>query len=378
MKYLPLIWAGVWRKPARTVFTFLSIVVAFTLLGVLAGVNIGFGHLIETARADRLLVDRRYGPSMPYSYLEQIKAVPGVVSAAPSVTLPGYYQERTNFLGFGGVRADWFKNRPEYTITPEQIEALAQNRTAAVVTVATATKMGFKVGDRIPIQSTIAQKDGSKVWTFDIIAIVDDRNNPGTTQNFLVNFDYVDQARAAELGTVTRFTVIIDDPNRAVAISRDIDAMFINASSGTRTASERSGAESGLQSLGDTNFMINAIGGSVLFMLLFLTGNTAMQSVRERIPEFGTLKALGFSDVGVFAIVLAESLVVFALGAGLGLAIGKGLIELTRKMNVPPLLMPWSVVGVGVVLSLLAAMLSALIPAHRVQRLSIVNALSNR
>ena len=31
MKYLPLVLAGLWRRPARTVFTFLSIVVAFVL-----------------------------------------------------------------------------------------------------------------------------------------------------------------------------------------------------------------------------------------------------------------------------------------------------------------------------------------------------------
>ena len=31
MKYFGLIWAGLWRKKARTIFTMLSIVVAFLL-----------------------------------------------------------------------------------------------------------------------------------------------------------------------------------------------------------------------------------------------------------------------------------------------------------------------------------------------------------
>ena len=31
MKYFPLVLAGLWRKPTRTVFTFLSIMVAFVL-----------------------------------------------------------------------------------------------------------------------------------------------------------------------------------------------------------------------------------------------------------------------------------------------------------------------------------------------------------
>ena len=45
MKYFPLIWAGLWRKRARTIFTMLSIVVAFLLFGLLQGINQG---LFET------------------------------------------------------------------------------------------------------------------------------------------------------------------------------------------------------------------------------------------------------------------------------------------------------------------------------------------
>ena len=32
MKYVPLIWAGLWRKPVWTVFTFLSMVVTFAVV----------------------------------------------------------------------------------------------------------------------------------------------------------------------------------------------------------------------------------------------------------------------------------------------------------------------------------------------------------
>ena len=46
-------------------------------------------------------------------------------------------------------------------------------------------------------------------------------------------------------------------------------------------------------------FFINGIIAAALFTLLILTGNTMMQSVRERIPELAVLKTYGFSNGAV-------------------------------------------------------------------------------
>ncbi|HXR90663.1 MAG TPA: hypothetical protein VN750_10310 [Steroidobacteraceae bacterium] len=39
MKYAPLIWSALWRKPADAVLTWLTVTVAFVLLGLMLGVN---------------------------------------------------------------------------------------------------------------------------------------------------------------------------------------------------------------------------------------------------------------------------------------------------------------------------------------------------
>ena len=54
MKYLALIWAGLWRKRTRTTLTLCSVAVAFVLIGVLAGVDAAFAHLLSIARLDRI------------------------------------------------------------------------------------------------------------------------------------------------------------------------------------------------------------------------------------------------------------------------------------------------------------------------------------
>ena len=82
MKYLPLLWAGLWRKPIRTVLTVLSIAVAFLLFGVLNGVIAGFHGAQSKLSETRLRVMNRANilEAMPIAYGARIAQVPGVAS----------------------------------------------------------------------------------------------------------------------------------------------------------------------------------------------------------------------------------------------------------------------------------------------------------
>ena len=109
-------------------------------------------------------------------------------------------------------------------------------------------------------------------------------------------------------------------PTRSVATARAIDRLFANSAHETRTRSDQERAEATAQQMGDIAFFTNAILGAVVFMLLLLTGNTMRQSLHERIPEFGVLKAMGFSSAQCFALALAEALAIYLLAALVGLA----------------------------------------------------------
>jgi putative ABC transport system permease protein len=84
MKYFPLLWAALWRKKARTLFTLLSILFAFLLFGMLQGVNAAFNESVERANVDRLVTTSSIAltESLPYGDLTQIEAVPGVAMVA--------------------------------------------------------------------------------------------------------------------------------------------------------------------------------------------------------------------------------------------------------------------------------------------------------
>jgi putative ABC transport system permease protein len=381
LKYLPLVMAGLWRKPARTVLTFLSIVVAFVLFGILSAIDAGFAHQLEAARLDRLFADPRFGGLMPIAYAGKIAAVPGVTVVAPRMGLDGYYKDPKDGMGVIMTDARFFAARPELTAIRQQIEQLQRTPSGALVGSYFVEKYGWKVGDTIPLISNTVKRDGSRVWTFDILGIIEDTDNPGPSGYFVGNYRYLDEARVTDKGTTDRFLVRIKDPRLATQISRSIDQLFDNSPAPTRTGSEKAQAQSGLQSLGDMNFLTHAVITAVIFMLLFLTGNTMMQSVRERGSEFAVLKTLGFSDMRVLALVFAESLLLCLLAGMTGLALSEIAVPLIHKSmpEVADLLrMSWGALLPGMGFALLVAFLSALIPGLRAKRLKIVDALANR
>lgn len=381
-KYLPLVLAGLMRRRARTLFTFLSITVAFILFGILSAIDGGMARQLAAARLDRLIVDTKFGVQLPLAYLGRIAAIPGVMVVAPRQILVGYYRDPKTPFGIIMTDRRFWSVRPELTVTKEQIVTLLHRRDGALISAYSANRFGWKVGQRVPIISNTPQRDGGHTWSFQIVGIFDDADRPGRARYFISNYDYMDQERASQKGTVDRILVRLTDPARATQIGRTIDAMFANSDAPTRTGSEKSDRQSmGPAAFNDIGFFTRAIIIAVLFMLLFLTGNTMMQSVRERIPEFAVLKTLGYSDRSVLSLVLAEAVILCACAAAAGLAIARLGVPLIGEA-MPDLsmwlLMPWQAALTGLGFALVVALAAGLIPALKAQRLSIIDALKSR
>lgn len=389
-RFLPIVWAGLWRKPARTILTVLSIAVAFVLFGILASFGAGYSRFVEAKRLDRLFVDPRFQTALPSAYLEQIRKLEGVTLVAPMAPMPAQYQDAKNGVNFFAADARWFAARPEVNASTEQIAGLVKLRTGVIVTRQLAEKYNFKVGDKVPLLAYLAQKNGSRTWTFDVVAIID--SVPGDAIGFMVgNYDYFDQARRAENGTYGRFIVRISDPGQAAATSSAIDDLFANSSAPTRTISERANELSFARQGIDIRSFIQVVIGATLFMLLFVTGNVMKQSVRERIPEFAVLKTIGYTESTISGLVLMESLIQCGLGAALGLGLAKiGFLITANTLsttipvsNIPvsaivtdQVSLPVAVLGLAAAAAV--AVVSALVPALRAGRTSIVDALAGR
>jgi putative ABC transport system permease protein len=383
VKYFSLVWAGLWRKKTRTVFTMISIVVAFLLFGLLQGINQGFSVAMRTLDVDRLYVSARTGMTdgMPISYLQRIRNLPGVRAVSLWAYFGGYYQDARKVVpAFATDAAELFKVYKEIKIKPEYLAAMEKTRTGVLIRDTLATQYGWKVGDRIPIGTSIwTNKAGSNTWEFDIVGTFDASAYGMGFPAFYLNYSYFDEARSFGTGQVHYYIVSIQDPKQADRISREIDAMFANSSVETRTQTEFALAQSQLKQLGDINFIANAIVGAVLFTLLFLTANTMMQSVRERTSELAVLKTLGYSDTKVLLLVMTESLLLclFAAALGIGLAAvvfeSPALQKLFGNFSMPTLVM---MMGAGIAVAV--AFVSGFPPAWRARQLNIVDALAGR
>ncbi len=265
MRFLPLIWSGIWRKPGRTILIFLQVSVAFALFGMLQGLKTGVEHLIAEARADLLIVHSRVGmfaSSLPLGMLEQIKSLPGVKVVNPVELFGGFYQKPTQQVGIVAVRPDedWTLAFT-FVIAPEYLDAFRKIRTGALTRVKLARKYGWKIGDHVPLKTNMAQLSGSKDWTFEIVGFFTDTDLGGGNDKILINFTYLDEARLTGKGTVQHFNVAVSDPKLAMTVADEIDRRSANSPNETRSESLREMAQTNLQAIGDLNFLIRAIVG---------------------------------------------------------------------------------------------------------------------
>jgi len=379
VKFLPLIWSGLWRKPGRTVLIFLQVSVAFALFGVLQGLKTGVAHAVAAARADLLIVHSRLSLIMqplPYGLLEQIRTVPGVKVAVPVELTQGTYQKPDQGVGVVALtpEADW-PAAFTFTIAPQYLAAFRKSRTAMLVRDLTAQKYGWKVGDRIPLKLPVAQQNGSTDWAFDVVGTFTDSDIGGGRYIVIVSYPYLDEARLTGKGTLNHFNVAITDPKLAPQVADAIDARFANSSHETKTESLREMAQASMQAIGDFDFLIRAVVGAVLVALLFATTTMMVQSIHERTPELAVVKTLGFSDRAVFLLVLAEALSVFLSGAVCGLVLATLALPVAARF-VLGLSMPGAVIVIGLALGALVALISAAVPAALAARLRVASALA--
>jgi len=381
MNYLPLVWANLWRKKARTAFTLLSVAIAFLLFGLLQGANAWLNGFASNAQANRLYVVSRISQlePLPKAYLEQVERVPGVRSATYIGALSGTYQQRSNTVVVYAIDPTRvFDLYPEWKASDAQRRALSATRTGALVGARLMQRYGWKIGDRIPLRTSTVKQDGSTDWSFEIVGVYDAVGGSAQADRVLANYAYVDEARRFGQGRVFGFVVEIEDPARSTQVSAAIDAVFANSPDETLTQDEKEIVQGQIRQIGDIGTVVNGIVGAVLFTLLFLIGNTTMQSVRERIPELAVLKTIGFSDGTVTGLVLAESLILCILAAALGLACAAALFPVTAALGLAGASLPVRFVAFGLAIAAALAVASGLPPALRARRLYIVDALAGR
>jgi putative ABC transport system permease protein len=260
------------------------IFISFVLYGFLMIVSTAFTLGIDFAGADRLWLFHKVSiiQFVPVSYLNDILKTPGVAMATHCTWFGGSYQNKPNqFATFATDFNTYLQLYPEFKVPPEQLAAANADRQGAIVGQDTATRHGWKVGDRVPIGADIWMPVQGQTWFFNIDGIYDGDKTADKTQ-FLFRYDYFDENRRGGKGNVSWYVVKVSDPSNAAAVASKLDAMFANSQAETKTAPEKAVIADFAKQTGNIGAMITAILSVVFFIILLVVANTMAQSVRER------------------------------------------------------------------------------------------------
>ncbi|HTU32170.1 MAG TPA: FtsX-like permease family protein [Candidatus Acidoferrum sp.] len=380
MKFSRLILANLFRKKARLLLTIGSFAVALFLFAFLGVVNDAFTRGADVVSANRLVTINRTSiiNTVPLSYQDQIAHIPGVSYVTHDNWLGGVYQDPKNFFPQFVIDPDNQRQVfPELVVPDDQWNTFLKDRQGAVVGAATMKRFGWKIGDRIPIKTTLYGLQ-DKALEFNIDGVYHGAKPQDDETQFWIQWEYFKESVPDRLqGQVGWYTLRIANPSDAPRIAKTIDNTFANSPYETKTETESAFAQGWVKQFGNIRLLIMSIGTVVFFTLLLVTGNTMAISVRERTAEIGVLKAIGFSDRSILGFIVGESLVIAIIGCvGLLLAfvvvpgISKGLAGM-----LPPLLLSTRVLIYGVIAAIIVGFASGILPAWGAMRMRVVTAL---
>jgi putative ABC transport system permease protein len=379
VKFSRIILANLLRKKVRLLLTLGSFAVALFLFSFLAVVRDAFGRGADLASADRLITINRTSiiNLIPLSYRDKMLRIHGVKCVTHNNWFGGIYKEEKNFFPqFVIDPENQRKVFPELIVPEDQWKAFVNDRQGAIAGVKTVERFHWKIGDRIPIKTTLY---GGGSWEFNLVGIYHGKRPQDDETQFWFQWDYFEEKIPAAIkGQIGWYVLRVDNPDDAPRIAKAIDAEFANSPNETKTETESTFAANWVKQFGNIQFLIGSIGTVVFFTLLLVTGNTMAISVRERTSELAVFKAIGYSDRFVLFFVLAESLVIAVIGGGLGLLLAVGAVPgLGRALNglLPNIVLSPEMLLFGFGVALLVGILSGLLPGIGAMRMRVVNAL---
>ena len=376
-----LVLRNAFRHRLRTTLTVIGIIVAIAAFGLLrtivdawySGANASSSARLVTRSSVSLVF------SLPLTYAQKIRQVPGVSSVAWANWFGGVYvTERNFFAQFAMSGASYLDMYPEFVLSDAERKAFLADRVGAIAGRKLADKYGWKVGDQIPIRGTIYPG----TWTFTLRGIYDGAETGTDTSTFFFHFDYLNETikrlfprRADQAGV---FIERLRDPEDAAAVSQAIDATFRNSLAETLTETEKA-FQLGFAAMSEAILLaIQAVSYVVIVIIMAVMANTMAMTARERYAEYATFKALGFSNGFVAMLIFAESLGIAILGGLLGVAFTFPIADAFAKSVgsiLPAFQVSETTIAIQVAAALVIGIVAAAIPAWNAARIRIVDGL---
>jgi len=378
-----LVRKNLFRNKLRAGLMIASILIAFAIFGVLAGFYHAFSWRADQAAADRLVVANKinFTLPLPIAYFDRVRSIEGVRQATYASWFGGYYQDPKNFVvamavdpeTYFDIYSSWFD------VSESVRQSFREDRTGAVVGEQLALRRGWKVGDRIPISSSIFfRRNGSSTWEFTIVGLFRGRTPGISTNSMVFQYAYFDETRSLNKHTIGWIVLQTASPSVNDRVAKAVDQMFANSGAETSCDTERAFGRAFAAQRGNIALVITLVIGAAFATIIMIVGNTMALSIRERTREIAVLKTLGFSGCRILCLVIGETVLLALLGGLPGIALAAlatsmvrgGFAGVAPAMAVTPGI---TLIGLGLMVGL--GLLTGIIPAVSAMRLKIVTAL---
>ena len=373
-----LLLKNAFRHKLRTALTMVGLVVAICAFGLLRTIVDAWYAGVEGSSSTRLVTRSNISLTfaLPLNYGQRLRGVEGVRQVSWANWFGGVYvTERNFFPQFAVDPTTYLPLYPEYRLPEEQKQAFYRDRQGAIVGRKLADKFGWKVGDQIPLRGTIYPG----TWTFNLRGIWDGADAKTDESQLLMHWGYVNETirlksprRADAVGV---YIVGIDEPNNAALVSQRVDQLFANSLAETMTETEAAFQLSFVSMSEAILVAVRAVSLIIVVIIMAVMANTMTMTARERLAEYATLKALGFSPGFVVRLLFGESLLIAAIGGLAGVLLTLPLAAGFRSA-VGTLFPVFQVSTLTMALQLAAALgvgaVAAAWPAWKMSRIDIV------
>jgi putative ABC transport system permease protein len=385
MNDLFLMRKNLFRKPVRTGLLIVSIFIAFLIFGVM----LSFNHAITNfnSKPNRLVTLSKinFTESLPMAHYDRIARTEGVTVATHLNWFGGYYQDPVKgFLPVFAVDPETYYEvyKEDLPLSDDAKKAFFTERTAMIAAAPVAEKYGWKVGQRIPLNSNIfSQKDGSHTWEFTLAGTFDTPPGSSQTGSVIVRYDYFNETITFGRDRIGWIAFLTASPAINDQVINAIDTRFANSADETSTNDEATFNKSFAAQLGNIALVVTLVVGSAFAAILLIVGTTMALAIKERTKEVGVMKTLGFSSPRILRMVLGESLLLSFIGAALGVGAAAGLLTLLSSAsggNGPPIHFAPSVIGWSAAIAALLGLVTGILPALGAYRMRIIDALGRK
>lgn len=372
------------RNWVRTILTIAGAAVALIAFVMLRTVLTAWDVGIEYAAKDRLGTRHKVSfiLPLPKRYADDVRAVPGVKDATWANWFGAKDPKMPNEF-FASLAVDpksYLTVIDEMAVKDEDKARWLADKQGALVGDMLAKKMGVKAGDKVVLQGSIYPGD----WEFHVSGIYEATRKSVDRSQFIFHYDYLNDSLPAERKDKIGWIMTrIDDPSKSSQISAAIDKMFDERDEQTLSMSEKNMQLSFMAMFSTLLTVLNIVSFIILAIMLLVLGNTIAMGVRERTREYAVLRAIGFEPWHVRMFVIGEAATLGLLsglvGVGIAYPFVNGLVGKAIEENMAAWfpyfrVEPW-VAGLAMLIALLLAGISSLIPSIQAGRISVVDAL---